>query len=359
MKLFSKISSFFKKNYMFLLFVIPFIFVCFGNKVPNTDIWFIISLGKYVLSNGVPTVDPFTIHEGFSYIMQQWGSSTLIWKIYDIFGEYGLLIMVFLVLILLLIFFYRLCRQNNNSKIFSIILTTLAFSIVGKHFIVMRPHIFSYLIFIIEIVLLEKYVKSNNWKYLIGLPILSLLLVNMHLSMWYFLFVFLLPFIANSIYIKNITIDKIKIMPLLITMLLMFVVGILNPYGIKGLSFIFKSYGIDYINEHLVEMQAPSLSGTFSIYFLISLALIFLLILCQRYLKRFKLDVRHICFILGTYYLYISHLKCFPYFILVYFYAMSYGFKKVKLDKIDFKYFDYLKMFLKRFTFICCMFLFK
>lgn len=357
MKLFSKIFTFFKNNYLYLLFVIPFLFVCFGNKIPNTDIWFILSLGKYVFSNGVPNVDPFTMHEGLSYIMQQWGSSSIMWKVYDIFGEYGLLIMIFVVLLFLLLFFYKLCFHNNKSKVASIILTTLTFTIIGKHFVVMRPHIFSYLIFIIEIFMLEKYVKSGNWKCLIGLPILSLILVNLHLSMWYFLFIFLLPFIVNSIYINKITVDKIKLRPLLITMIIMLVLGVVNPYGLDGLLFVFKSYGIDYINEYLVEMQAPSFNSVLSIYFVVSLGLIFLLILFQRYIKNFKLDIRHICFLLGTYYLYLNHLKCFPYFILFYFYSLSYGFKNVKFYNIEFKYVNYLKIIVKNVVSVICVFL--
>lgn len=353
-----KILNFIKNNYLYLLFVIPFIFVSFGNNIPNSDIWFVLTLGKYVFSNGVPSVDPFTIHEGLEYIMQQWGSASIMWKIYDIFGDSGILMMVYVVCFLLLIFLYKLCRENNKNKTISIVLTTLAVSIIGTHFVVMRPHIFSYLLFIIEILLLEKYVKSSNWKYLIGLPILSLISVNLHLSMWYFLFVFLLPFIANAIYIKNITIDKIKLLPLLVTMVLMFVVGFINPYGINGLSFVFRSYGIDMINEYIAEMQAPIIGNEFSIYYLISLGLIFALILCQRYLKKFKLDVRHICFVFGTYFLYVNHLKCLPYFILIYFYVMSYGFKDVKLRDIKFKYMEQLKVIVNRTVVILCVLLF-
>lgn len=356
---FKKFLSFIKNNYLYLLFVIPFVFVSFGNNIPNSDIWFVLTLGKYVFSNGVPSVDPFTLHEGLEYIMQQWGSASIMWKIFDIFGQYGLLIMVYLIFLLLLIFFYKLCRENNKNKTISIILTTLAITIIGNHFIVMRPHIFSYLVFIIEILLLEKYVKSGSWKYLIGLPILSLILVNLHLSMWYFLFVFLLPFIANAIYIKNITIDRIKLLPLLITMLIMIIVGFINPYGIHGLTFLFKSYGIDLINEYLVEMQAPSIGSGFGIYYIISLGLIFVLILCQRYLKKFKLDVRHICFVFGTYYLYLNHLKCLPYFILIYFYIMSYGFKDVKLRDFKFKYMEQLKIIISRVVVVTCVLLFS
>ena len=60
-----------------------------------------------------------------------------------------------------------------------------------------------------------------------------------------------------------------------------------------------------------------------------------LLILLQRYVKKFKLDIRHLCFIFGTYYLLLSHAKCYPYFIFVYFVCMSYGMKNVRIPRIN------------------------
>ena len=339
-----KIIDFTKKNSIFLLFTIPFIFVSIFNKTPNNDIWFLLSLGRHVVNSGIPTVDPLTIHEGLEYVMQQWMSASIYWSLYNTFGKFAVLGIVYVLFFSLMILFYKLCKNVNGNRTISVIITTITFTIIST-FMVNRPHMFTYLILLFEVFLLEKYVSSNNYKWLIGLPILSILLINLHSSMWYFQFIFLLPFIVNGIYIKKITLDKYRLKPILISTLLMVLGGFINPYGIDAMTFIFKSYGVDIINEYVIEMGAPSLTGDYSYYFYITIALIFLLILAQRYLKNFKLDIRHICFILGTCFLYFSHIKCFPYFILMFMYAISYGIKKVRTFKLksDNKIFKYVK----------------
>ena len=339
-----KIIDFTKKNSIFLLFTIPFIFVSIFNKTPNNDIWFLLSLGRHVVNSGIPTVDPLTIHEGLEYVMQQWMSASIYWSLYNTFGKFAVLGIVYVLFFSLMILFYKLCKNVNGNRTISVIITTITFTIIST-FMVNRPHMFTYLILLFEVFLLEKYVSSNNYKWLIGLPILSILLINLHSSMWYFQFIFLLPFIVNGIYIKKITLDKYRLKPILISTLLMVLGGFINPYGIDAMTFIFKSYGVDIINEYVIEMGAPSLTGDYSYYFYITIALIFLFILAQRYLKNFKLDIRHICFILGTCFLYFSHIKCFPYFILMFMYAISYGIKKVRTFKLksDNKIFKYVK----------------
>ena len=97
----NKVIRFFKNNWFFVLFVIPFVFVCFSNKKTDNDIWFLLTLGRYATNYGIPVVDPFTIHEGLSYIMQQWLSASIFWVVFDYFGKYGLLFIVYIMSFLL------------------------------------------------------------------------------------------------------------------------------------------------------------------------------------------------------------------------------------------------------------------
>ena len=326
-----KLKKIIKDYYIFSLFVIPFIMVCDSNAIPDNDIWFLLAVGRGVFTHGFTTVDILTIHEGLECIIQQWGSAAIYWSIYNLFGKYGILCFVFFVLLLLLIVFYNLCKSLNNNKILSVVFTTLVFMFVSPY-IVSRPQIITYLLLLIEIFLLEKYTKYNNWKYLVGLLILSIILINTHAAMWMFLFVFLLPYIVNGIYIKNVTVDKYNLLPVLLIGFGMFLVGVINPYGIDSMIYIFNSYNLSGISETIQEMQAINI---YYFIFLISLFLIMLLILLQRYVKKFKLDIRHLCFIFGTYYLLLSHAKCYPYFIFVYFVCMSYGMKNVRIPRIN------------------------
>ena len=54
--------------------------ICGGNN----DIWFILNFGRYILNNGFPTIDPFTIHDGLEIIVQQWLSDIIFYSGYKL-----------------------------------------------------------------------------------------------------------------------------------------------------------------------------------------------------------------------------------------------------------------------------------
>ena len=314
-----------KKYMVFLLLFLPLAFIVVENKIPDNDIWFLLNNGRYVMQSGIPVIDPFTIHEGLSYVMQQWLSSVLLWKIYDIFGQYGILIFMYMFSVILLFTYYKLCYVTSQNRMISVFITAVTFSLINT-FVVTRPQIFTYLILILELWLLELYVKNNNSKYLIGLPILSLLLINLHASMWFFLCIFMLPYLINTISIKKVTIDKIKLKPLIIIMFLMLLVGFINPYGVDAITYIFKSYGIVEINNSIAEMKALTIND---LYFKIVVGILFILILFNYLRKDVKLDIRHCLFVCGMTILAFSHKKCFALFCIVLGFVFSYYFKKI------------------------------
>lgn len=77
------------KKTLFLYFNIPLILVLLF-RVNYNDTWFLLNHGRYILNNGFPSIEPFTIHNNFSFIMQQWLSSVIFYLSYSILGKYGL-----------------------------------------------------------------------------------------------------------------------------------------------------------------------------------------------------------------------------------------------------------------------------
>ena len=161
MKKKNTIISFIKDNWYFVLFFIPFIFCCFENKAPNNDIWFLMNNGRYVLSNGFPHFDPFTIHKGLHFIMQQWLSSVIFYGVFSIFGKYGLLSIVLVLFLILIIVLYKLCYLLSKDKVRTIIIMTVALSI-AKDFMVTRPQLITFIVLLIETFCLEKYYRDNK-----------------------------------------------------------------------------------------------------------------------------------------------------------------------------------------------------
>ena len=113
-----------------------------------------------------------------------------------------------------------------------------------------RPQIFSTPILLAEVFLLEKFTRSNDAKFLIPLPILSVLLINFHAAVWLMLFVLAAPFF----FVKSSRHAKF----LAATLAASFLCGFINPYGLDAMTYVLRSYGVEIINSHVSEMFAPS-----------------------------------------------------------------------------------------------------
>lgn len=327
----NKIISFIKNNWYFVLLVIPFVFFCMENKEPDNDIWFLMANGKYVLGHGIPYIDPLSIHEGLNYVMQQWLSAVILYGSYRLFGKFGLLVFLTIIFFVITFIYYKLCMLvTNKNKKLSFLITILIMTL-SKAYIVSRPQIFTYIVLLLELMCMEKYIKSKNWKMLIPMPFLSILLINLHASMWLLQFVFMLPVLANCIYIKGITIDKVQLKPMLITIVLMFLGGFLNPYGWNSMIFVFSTYGIPEINVFISEMQTSNML-MFHWRACVCLALSYIALL---FIFKKKTDVRFILFFCGMFLFSSMHGKCLIYFILYFGYILGDYLAKIKPIKLN------------------------
>ena len=144
-----KIISIIKDNWFYILLVIPFCSFCITNRTPDNDIWFLMNNGRYVLNNGIPYIDPFTIHKGLHYVMQQWLSSVIFYGSFKLFGKYGLLSLMVLLYFIFNYFYYKLCLEVSNNKKISFISTFIVMQL-SSGYIVTRPQVFTYIILIIE-----------------------------------------------------------------------------------------------------------------------------------------------------------------------------------------------------------------
>ena len=317
MKKKNKYIQFIKNYWYFILLVIPIIICCYNSKTPDNDIWFLLNNGKSILNNGFTNIDTFTIHEGLHYTMQQWLSCVIFYIMFSKFGKYGLLFTVLFFLLLITIVLYKICYCVSKDKVKSVLITTVALSL-AYDFYVTRPQIITFLILLLETLYLEKYIQNKNWKSLIPLPFLSILLVNCHCSMWYMQFVFVLPFLVDILFIKK---GKKEILKnLLIFVLLMILAGLINPYGIKSIIYVFRAYGIKELNTNIKEMFYPVMNYN---PWLFSNLLLYIYIFLAIHLCNKKRDYRFTLFVIGTFFLSSLHKKCIIYFLLWTAYAYS------------------------------------
>ena len=230
----------------------------------DNDIWFILNCGRYVTESGtIPHTEFATMHEGLHYVMEQWLTAVIFWKVYSNFGVDGFLTFIWLIGFILVFVYYRLCLyvSEGNKKISAL----LAFAVGGGivfNFIVTRPQILSTLILLTEIFLLEKFVREKKIWTLCILPVLAIPFINMHAALFPMMIIVVLPFIAESLMQKVIPAKnfEISLLPLIVTVIGIFIAGFINPYGLEAITFLFVSYNPE-IHGVIDELQPTSVGN--------------------------------------------------------------------------------------------------
>jgi len=302
-----------KSKMFFLIFPLIMTIILLFREL-NNDIWFLLTHGRYVMEHGIPYIEPFTIHEGFKFVMQQWLSALLFYFTYMKLGEFGLKLLVICTFIASMMIFYKLClKLTNNNFVKSVFVTYIYIGLINI-FMTTRPYIFTNIIIILEIYALESYFLKRDKKALWILPILSVVLINIQASMWLMILIILIPYIIDSLGLAfgPFKSNKIESKPLFTMVFLVFIVGFLNPYGLDAMTYLFKSYGVPQINDMVTEMAPVDVN---SILGLMIVMLTTGFSFFYTFSKSKNKAIRHILLTLGTSFLALSSIRGFIFFI--------------------------------------------
>lgn len=286
----------------------------------EADTYFVMNLGRYVLEHGFPYVDPFTIHEGLQLVAQQWLSGVLFWEVYQALGFDGLRLIDAIFGAAIVLIHWRLCLYvSGGKKTLSFVLSFIVGLLVMPA-IVPRPQLFSTLLLLIEVFMLEKFTRTKNFKWLLPLPLVSVALINLHAAIWLMSLVVCLPFL----FVKNARHVKL----LLAAMAAIFICGLLNPYGVDAMTYVFRSYGIDAINNNVAEMFTPTahnLRG--KLFYLMTAILIATLARC-------KVPWRYVLLSGGITFMAVMHARNLVLFHFLATFPLAYAWKGYKPPKI-------------------------
>ena len=281
-----------------------------GARVDN-DTWFLLNHGRYVAAHGIPFIEPFTLHEGWHFVMQQWLYALGLWEWYRAFGTVGLFVFPFLAGAVIIFLFDRLVRwtaEGNRAAECAIVLPVGAY--LSHVFFCQRPQMASTAIFLMEIYLLERFRTSRpRWIYF-AIPALSALLINVHAAMWPMLHVFLLPYLAEAIFGARLASHLPHdagwgVRELVLLIVLSAVAGFCNPYGLDAMLYTAHSYGVSEISSYVAEMAPVSAQRSFSVG-LFPLAVMAALIVIY---TRHAVPLRHLLLAGGTAFLALCALR--------------------------------------------------
>lgn len=316
-------------KYIILLF--PFVTACFQLRSLDNDFYFLYPTGEYILKNGFPHTDFLSMHSDMKIVLQQWLSTVIFYLAYSRLGMIGLSIVLYICFAAICVLSYKTILLITKNEQVSAVLSAVTDILLFNPFIVTRPQIFTYVILLIEIWLLEKHAQTKKYKYLAGIPLLSVALVNLHASMWAMLFVFMLPFIAGAVPVK-IRSFKLEANGSLIGLMAALAagaaVGFLNPYGLENMIYLTSSYGQNKLSETIAEMRPADLSTHYGKMMII---LAILLGMIGFFVKGKKFSVRYFCLFMGTLMLGLLHRKGISYFFIFGIISFSYVLKDVEV----------------------------
>ncbi|MBQ6759763.1 MAG: hypothetical protein IJP42_11885 [Selenomonadaceae bacterium] len=291
----------------------------FFQFVEESDTYFVMNLGRYVLEHGFPHIDPFTVHENLQLVAQQWLSGVVFWEAYKNFGVEGLFVVDSIAGAVTIVIYWRLCLfVSGGNKILSFVISFVVGLLIATT-IVPRPHILSSTFLLIEVFMLEKFTRTADEKFLIPLPLISIALINLHAAVWLMSLVVCLPFL----FVKNFRHIKF----LLAAMLGVLLCGLINPYGVEAMTYVFRSYGVDAINSSIPEMFTISAHGFQGKCFYATEAfLIFSL-------TKFKVPWRYIFLSGGITFMAIMHARNIVLFYLLATLPLAYVWQEARPDK--------------------------
>ncbi len=162
----------------------------------QNDIYYTIKVGEHIAQYGVDGQDPFSWHQDLGYSYPHWGYDLINYLIYDAFGFTGIYIMTCSLAIILGITIYMVNCKLTKRKIFSFIIT-LGVMYVIRDYITARAQLLTFILFILTIYAIEKFLETKKKRYVIELIAIPLIIANTHVAVFPFYFILYLPYIAE------------------------------------------------------------------------------------------------------------------------------------------------------------------
>lgn len=281
-----------------LLFTIIMIFT---TDYTDTDLYYLLANGKYILKHGIPHTNPFVFapFKGGSLpeiVIQNWLYCVIVAGVNKLAGSLGLCVLelIFIIGMMLAMYAFLKTRGSNWNKTLTLIISAVTLICFG--YINLRPQMFTFILIMTEIICIEKTIKTGNTKYLFIIPLCTLIEINIHASYWIMHYVVFLPYMIPM---KKILKDKVpdeicdnfkkeQYKPIFFTWLIMAVSIFVNPYGTDSILYVFKALKDDVFSFITIAEQQPLSFGKPAIeLFLIFIAVfaIFITMICKKKIK--------------------------------------------------------------------------
>ena len=176
--------QFFERYYVTIYLVILYLTAGYfllrhSIQAHDTDMWYHLNGGRYFFTHGFPPTDSF-----FSFLSPPrerpdyfWLFQVLIYKVHELSGYYGLIVLraVTYLTLITLVLCYLSRGLDRRQHVYVVMLVALYMMVLLHRYLVIRPHIFSYIFIPAFIYLLERPSRK-----ILLLPLLAVFWCNLH-----------------------------------------------------------------------------------------------------------------------------------------------------------------------------------
>ena len=164
----------------------------------QNDTFYTIKLGELILENGIDMQEHFAWHEGLPYTYPHWLYDIIIYLIFSFAGFNGLYISSIILSAILGIAIYLTNVKLTKNTILPFFTTILAL-FIGRAFLTARAQLITFILFVLEIYYIERFLETKKKRFIVGLLIIPILIANIHAAVFPFYFVLYLPYIGEWI----------------------------------------------------------------------------------------------------------------------------------------------------------------
>ncbi|MCX7745527.1 MAG: hypothetical protein N2645_01365 [Clostridia bacterium] len=317
-----RLSRFSEKKYPLILVGITWLYLALVTLIPvsDGDTFLHLALGKYIYYHGLLSKDPFSMHT-LDYYTHEWLSEYIFYIIYKFGGYLGLYLFKFFFIVLVLGVCYKInCFLSKGSKL-SFYYTLIQYSSISVSYFVLRPQMFSALIFALEIYVLEMFIRGRSKKIIYLLPLFVVLLVNFHAGTYPFFFVIITPYLADLLF--KIRIGRVRserystnpqslVKPLLFSTAVSLFSGLLNPYGLKVLKYFTLLFTSTH-TQNIGEWQTSNFKAADGIGIFLFIFIPAVILICSRK----PINLRSVLFLVGMNYMVLTAVRYFLLYLII------------------------------------------
>ena len=235
----------------------------------DTDTYFLIDTGREIIKRGdVIRENIWSCVPGMKFVAQQWLYCVVTAFMQDTFGALGMFFLMFVQIAAYYLLAVHLMKKLGLDSVLRWLLATVVVILGQSYLFSTRPETITIIFFILLALCLEKFKETDKWYWLLGIPVLNVLEVNFHSSMWLFHYAIIFAYLVPAFYWpwKAKETKKIKWKSVAVASILSLPTLLINPYGLDGALYIVNSYRAKTFDWVMIsEMQATQIMSIYGV----------------------------------------------------------------------------------------------